>query len=286
MTWVRRHLARSAAVALFLLAAASAADAGAILPGFNASTLPVNDDESTGPVGIGFDINFFGAMYSDLYINNNGNVTFTGPMWTYTPFPLLTTATPIIAPFFADVDTRFAGDAVTYGPGTVNGHDAFGVNWIRVNYYSAYSPEQTNRNAFQFVMIDRSDREAGDFDFWFNYDYIQWEAGEASGSTRQGCGGTSARAGWSNGSNASFELLGSAVNGAFIDSGNCPGVPGVNALALNRLNSTTLGRYEFTVRNGVAEPAAPPAVPEPATLLLLGTGLVAAAGRAWRKPRR
>jgi len=33
----------------------------------------------------------------------------------------------------------------------------------------------TNRNAFQLVMIDRSDRGAGDFDFWFNYDYIQWD---------------------------------------------------------------------------------------------------------------
>ena len=54
--------------------------AGAVRPGFNQNSLPANDDGSTGQVPVGFDLNFFGVPYSQLYVNNNGNVTFNGPL--------------------------------------------------------------------------------------------------------------------------------------------------------------------------------------------------------------
>ena len=92
-------------------------------------------------MAVGFDLNFYGATQSSLYVNNNGNVTFNGPMWTYTPFGLTTaTGSPIIAPYFADVDTRGMGsDVVRYGTGTVDGRNAFGVNWVNVGYYSQHT---------------------------------------------------------------------------------------------------------------------------------------------------
>ena len=201
------------------------------------------------------------------------NVTFNSPLSTFTPFDLLSTNTPIIAPFFADVDTR-ASNNVQYGTATLNGNNVFGVNWLDVGYYS-----QGNNflNSFQLILTDRSDIGTGDFDIEFNYDQILWETGNASGGTN-GQGGDSARVGWSDGSTNAFELTGSATNGAFLDNGS-------NALVDGSLNSTEPGRYIFSVRNGTVLPPTDP-VPEPATMLLFGTGLAALVGtRRWKNKK-
>ncbi|MGQ5489957.1 hypothetical protein ACUH78_14015 [Thauera sp. ZXT1-4] len=62
------------------------------------NTLAANDDGSTGLVSIGFSLNFYGNAYSSLYVNNNGNTTFTGPLGTYTPFGITGVSTPMLAP--------------------------------------------------------------------------------------------------------------------------------------------------------------------------------------------
>jgi len=264
------------AVGLASLVLASAAFGQAIVPGFNANTLAPNDDQSAGPVSIGFTVDFFGISRTELWVNNNGNVTFDSSLGTYTPFDLTSTGQEIIAPFFADVDTGAAGDPVTYGPGTFEGRPAFGVNWINVDYYNS-DPAHTNRNSFQLILVDRSDVAAGDFDIVFNYDQIQWEAGEASGSDADGLGGDSARAGYSNGTGdpgTAFELPGSAVNGAFLDGGP-------NALVSGRLNSSVDGRYIFQSRSGSIDEPTEPAITglpvpigSPAGLALLAMALM------------
>ena len=110
-------------------------------------------------------------------------------MWTFTPFGLTTgIGTSIIAPFFAYVDTRAVGSdlvSYAYGEGVIDGHNAFGVNWVNVGYFANHADKL---NSFQLILIDRSDRNPGDFDVEFNYDRIQWETGDASGGV-DGLGG-------------------------------------------------------------------------------------------------
>ena len=174
------------------------------------------------------------------------DVVYTPIDVTSTPFDLTSTGRVIIAPFFGDVDTR-AGNVLTYGSGVANGRPAFGVTWPEVGCYSRIT---TVLNIFQVVLIDRSDTGVGNFDIEFNYDQIQWETGQASGGSSACLGGSSARVGYSNGTGApgtSLELPGSAVNGAFLDTG-----PAATALIQNSLNSGgQLGRYVFSVRSGL-----------------------------------
>ena len=235
-------------VGLGIIGAAGVIDPDAlpvIRSGFDDYFLPGNDDLSTGLVNIGFPVNYFGATTTTLYVNNNGNVTFNWPLWAFTPFGLTTSInTSIIAPFFADVDTT-RGSVVTYGTGTVNGHQAFAANWVDVGYFF-WNIDKTN--SFQMVLIDRSDRASGDFDIELNYERISWESGDASGGIN-GFGGFSARAGFSNGTGnpgTFYEFEGSGVPGYFLD--NSP-----TGLIRGSRNSDVSGRYIFSVRNGVLD---------------------------------
>ena len=255
-----RLLNKVAAIAV-LAAVSIQAQAGAMRAGFDANTFNRNDDGSIN-VNTGINFDFFGISGPNVWLNNNGNITFTGSLSTYTPFGITSGSTPMIAPFFADVDTSGpgVGDPVKYGAGTVDGHAAFGFTWDNVAHYNEALP----LNSFQLVLIDRSDISAGAFDFEFNYDEILWESGQASGSNGAGLGGEAARVGYTNGAGTFFELTGSGVNGAFLDSG-----PASTSLVNNSLNSNVDGRYLFTVRNGVVS------VPAPAPIVLFGLALVA-----------
>jgi hypothetical protein len=214
------------------------------VPGFTSNSLPREDDAPSAQASVGFNLNFFGVQTNQVFVNNNGNITFGQALSQFTPTGLNGNngGIPIIAPFFADVDTRGGGGVVTYGTGMLCGHQAFAVNYVDVGYFDSHTDKT---DSFQVVLIDRSDIGAGDFDIEFNYNNIQWETGDASGGT-DGLGGSSAVVGYSNGTGAAgtnFELAGSAVNGALINGG-------ADALVSNNLLASTDGRYHFLVRNG------------------------------------
>lgn len=259
------------ALALATLASCGAATATTIVSGFNGNSLAANDDLSTSQVMIGFAVNFFGTNTSSLYVNNNGNLTFTQPLSHFTPFGLGSTLTlgfgPIIAPFFADVDTR-VGNVATYGTGTFNGDAAFGANWPNVGYFSGHTNKLNN---FQTLLVDRVDTGAGNFDIYFNYGQIQWETGDASRG-QNGLGGDCAAVGYTNGlsgaQNVSFNWPGSLVCNSFLDGGTAP--------LIHATNDNTPGQLYFQVRNGNV--VSPSPVPEPGTSMLMGSGILALFG--------
>jgi hypothetical protein len=238
------------ALSAVAVAPASAEGPGAIRPdaAFTANVLPANDDGSQAQVPLGFTADFFGYRYSSVFVNNNGNISFDEPLPEFTPFGLTPWGKKIIAPFFGDVDTRGAGSGLAmygYGTGQVDGHTAFGVNWIDVGYYREHTDK---RNSFQLVLIQREDTgNPNNFDIEMNYDKVQWETGDASGGVG-GLGGDSARAGYSSGSGEALELPGSGVDGALLDTNTETG------LVHNSMNSPQPGRYVFQVRNGVVVP--------------------------------
>jgi len=251
--------------------------------GFGENFLAANDDGSTGAIDISTvfsgGLNFFGTTYSSLYVNNNGNVTLNSAMSTYTPFSLVgDTGNPLFAPFFADVDTGNGAQPATPG-GTSTGSNlawydldttngVFTATWDDVGFYDE---NVSSLNAFQLQLTDRSaDFSNGDFDITFVYEDIGWTLGEASDEDH-------ARAGWNSGNGTDFEEMG--------QSGNVP--------ALTSLD-TNPGMITWEVRNGAVVPLPDPLpdpggsspVPEPATMLLFGTGLVGLMGSRLRRRKK
>jgi hypothetical protein len=238
----QRALKRLLVVVVLVVAGASAAlgspsGAGAAtLFDCNVSNeLARNDDGSTGLVPIGFPMNVFGQEFDQLYVNNNGNVTFTGPLSAYVPFALDSTNTPIFAGFFTDIDTRGLGPPpsgiVTYGQTTYQGRPAFCVNYPEVGEYPSLTAQ---RNTFQMLFVERSDTGAGNFDAHYLYNDIQFDHGAAGVGYAAGTGDV----------NSHFELPGSRVSGAFLNSNASTG------LVNNSLGSLELGHYIFAIRSG------------------------------------
>ena len=276
-----KHFFSIVALAAVLNGSASYAQAIRSNAGFNAHSIPRNDDGSGPLTPLGFPINFFGITRSSAFVNNNGNLTFDSALATYTPFGLQQTAREIIAPFFADVDTRPPGSKlVTYGQDTVNGHKAFGANYISVGYFAVHDDKL---NSFQVVLIDRSDTGSGNFDIEFNYGHILWETGDASGGVN-GFGNVSATVGWSNGTTdpgTSYQAPGSLVPGSFLDGGPYALMTQSANTKVSNNSSPVPGRQLYHARDGIISPglsitsASPPnatvGAPYSATLLAAGT---------------
>jgi gliding motility-associated-like protein len=152
-----------------------------------------NDDGSTGLLNIPFTFCLYGNNYSNLYINNNGNVSFGAPYSTFSSFPFPDPGYIMVAPFWGDVDTRGTG-VVKYKITPT----AMYVNWEAVGYYSSYTDKV---NTFQLIITDGTDPilPAGN-NIAFCYGDMQWTTGDASGGAGTGFGGVPSTVGVNQGS--------------------------------------------------------------------------------------
>lgn len=233
-----RHRVSRLAAAAALVAAAASPSAQAIslldglggVAGFGELAMLPNDDRSSSLLNLPFTLNFFGSDFSKFYINNNGNITFNSPLGTYTPNPFPVSQQPMIAAWWADVDTR--GAAATVGGNAVYvaspNADTVVVTWHNVGYYSNRTDKLNN---FQLVLRNRADTGNGNFDFDFRYDQLQWTTGSVSN--------VAAQAGYDDGKGTNYYTLPGSRSEAVLQLAHSSNV-----------SADTPGLWTFAVRNG------------------------------------
>lgn len=144
-----------------------------------------NDDLSSGLINLPFTFNLYGDLYNSVYINNNGNISFGSPYATFSATPFPTNQFIMVAPFWADVDTR-GDDGLGLNGGQVLykvTSTALYVNWVDVGYF----PSRTDKkNTFQLIITNGTDPVIGvGNNVSFCYLNMDWTTGSAScfGST-------------------------------------------------------------------------------------------------------
>ena len=158
-----------------------------------------NDDGSTGIISIPFTFNLYGQAYNNIYINNNGNVTFTGPMSTFSATAFPSVGNGIVAPFWGDVDTRNGNGQVLYKITPT----AVYVNWVAVGYYAFHGDKL---NTFQLIITNGSDPVIDGGNVAFCYQNMDWTTGDASQGVN-GFGGIPATAGANKGDGVAYFLI-------------------------------------------------------------------------------
>ncbi len=241
-------IAMTSALALVLASSAGAATLRGGMggpAGYGNLVLQPNDDNFSAVQNSPFLINFFGYSGRSFFVNNNGNISFGQGLSSFTPVPFDGhAAAPLIAPFWADVDTRCTGCGSVYlGSQSSN---SFTVTWNNVGYYSANSSKLNN---FQMTLAGLSN--SGDFDIEFRYNRLEWTTGDASEGVN-GLGGVPAKAGFDAGDGSHFYSL----PGSFSSTG------ALNFANITNVTGGEAGVFKFSIRNGaVLADGSSPATP-------------------------
>jgi hypothetical protein len=167
------------------------------LPGATDGCLHLNDDGSSPNLNIlpyfPGGLRFFSTTHNSLFLNTNGNITFSAPLVDFTPDPFPVARQPMIAPFWSDVDNRNA-DCATTPAGTCVSRASNQVwwhfepgrayfTWDEVGYFACHDADR--RNSFQMILSSAEGcggPAGGDFDVEFRYNRCEWDTGDIDGA--------------------------------------------------------------------------------------------------------
>ncbi len=161
-----------------------------------------NDDWSQAPLTLPFNLCFYGQSVNSVIINNNGNVSVGAPYSTFTANSFPDPTYIMIAPFWADVDTRAPTSGLVYYKLTPT---YLIVQWDHVGYFPSTADKV---NTFQLIITDGNDPILGvGNNVSFCYQDMQWTTGGASGGVN-GFGGTPATVGVNQGNGIDYVQFG------------------------------------------------------------------------------
>lgn len=161
-----------------------------------------NDDDYSYPVNLNFTFDLYGSAQTQLWINNNGSLSFDGGYCTYTPEGFPITGYPMVAAFWADVDTRGGASGIAW---MEHGPNYLAVTWDHVGYYAVHDDL---RSTFQVIISDGTFEPMGlGNNVCFCYGDMQWTTGDASGGSG-GFGGSPATVGVNKGDGIDYALIG------------------------------------------------------------------------------
>ncbi|KAK2876066.1 hypothetical protein Q8A67_020162 [Cirrhinus molitorella] len=128
-----------------------------------------SDDGSSSVIYLEQPFIFFGQTYNQIYVNNNGHLTFDEAWYSYSPyqFPAYS-GKDVIAPFWTDIDNRWngiisyqqytSGSVLTQATQDINQyfpHLSFSASWVFVATWDrvAYFYNSGTETSFQVVLI-------------------------------------------------------------------------------------------------------------------------------------
>ncbi len=138
-------------------------------------------DDCSVLVNLPFTFNFYGLNYTSAYVNTNGTISFgvDVPFYSTQAFPS-NLRTPMIAPYWADVDTRTARGTYTNQVWYKVYADRLVVIWDSVG---RFANRIDSLSKFEAMLADNSaplHRTAKDWDVRFTYDTLSWVRGDAN----------------------------------------------------------------------------------------------------------
>src|SRR5690349_5870622 len=134
--------------------------------GYGTNMLAINDDESSDAINLltyfpPDGLRFFGGPYSEFFVNNNGNITFSDAVYEWTPSAFPIAEQPMIAPYWGDVDTRGGGTPTNNSVWWYLERGRIVVTWHNVGYYDFHDDLKMD---FQLIITNATDCGSGDFD--------------------------------------------------------------------------------------------------------------------------